>query len=531
MNEAFLGIDLGTSSVKAVLVSGGRSVQQSSAAYPSQDMEGYKAAVVKALDGISGKDGIAAVGLSSQTGTYVVNDKYILPWKGKEGMQELLEIKNKYSREVFLRETGMDHPELTSYPLPKLLYGKRKLGEIRSFCQLKDMICEMLTGKKVSDPFTWRGLANTGTCVYSDFLLEALGINKEILPPLMTPWDIAGKVTPAAERETGLRAGTPVYTGLNDYFAALLGIGAVNYGDWFDITGTSEHLGCIEKGIISDTQLISGPYITGFVHYGVTASTGDALSFGRRVFAEQTGTERLTEEHIRNAPVFLPYLSGRRSPCPDPGALGSFNEIRGSTGPEDMAYSVLEGVAFSLYHIFDTVEKESSIESTADRNRSREMTVGPEEKRHLRNEDTCRPGEADRKSNGDNCGPGEADRKSNGDNCGSGEAERKSNGDNCRPDENDRKAIRVCGGAAVNPVLNRLKAELFGAPLLLMEEKNASAFGAALAAMIGEGAAADLSEVREMCRISDVIYPEGKLRDVLMERYRRFLEYAGFECG
>ena len=475
MSEAFLGIDLGTSSVKVVFVKDGRTVERSSAAYRTKDPEGWISAVRKALSGLTGREEACAAGLSSQTGTYIVNDRYVLPWNGKEGFQELQDIRKRFSTEEFLREIGMDHPELTSYPLPKLLYAGRYFGELKSFYQPKDYLCQKLTGNRVSDPCTWRGLADIRKGEYSSFLLDEMGIAEEILPELYKPQEAAGMVTAQASQETGLREGIPVYTGLNDYFAALLGMGVVNTGDWFDITGTSEHVGCIEDVLKPDTGLISGPYLQGFVHYGVTASTGAALDFGRNIFPQELKWENLTEERIRRAPVFRPYLAGRRSPDPDPEAAGAFVGIREGCLGEDMAYAVLEGVAFSLYHIYETVLKKP-VQSGM---------PGPE------------------RGSGISCAGKTGDSE-------------------CTPGPGGSTGIRVCGGAAVNPVLNHLKAELFGRELWLMEEKDASAFGAALTAMLGEGAVGELSEIPAMCRISKEVKPEERLRQVLLERYRIF---------
>ena len=445
MSEAFLGIDLGTSSVKAVLVKDGRTVERSSAAYRTKDPEGWISAVRKALSGLMGREEACAAGLSSQTGTYIVNDRYVLPWNGKEGFQELQEIRKRFSTEEFLREIGMDHPELTSYPLPKLLYAGRHFGELKSFYQPKDYLCQKLTGSRVSDPCTWRGLADIRKGEYSSFLLDELGIAREVLPELFKPQEAAGTVTAQASQETGLREGIPVYTGLNDYFAALLGMGVVNTGDWFDITGTSEHVGCIEDVLKPDSGLISGPFLKGFVHYGVTASTGAALDFGRNIFPQEYKWENLTEERIRRAPVFRPYLAG------------------------------LEGVAFSLYHIYETILTKP-VQSGK---------PGPE------------------RGSGISCAGKTGDSE-------------------CTPGPGGSTGIRVCGGAAVNPVLNHLKAELFGRELWLMEEKDASAYGAALTAMLGEGAVRELSELPAMCRILKVVKPEDRLRQVLLERYRIF---------
>ena len=467
MSDAFLGIDLGTSSVKAVLVRDGIVTERSSAPYPRQDCDGMYEGLKAALFQISSKMDICGVSLSSQTGTYIVNHQHMIPWNSAEGIEEMKEIREKYPSERFLCEIGMNHPPLYSFPLPRLLYSKRKYKTITSFCQLKDLICEKLTGNNVSEPYTWRGLSHAEKCTYSSFFLQELGVDEQILPKLITPQSAAGNITRKGSKETGLPEGIPVFVGLNDFFAALFGMGMTKKGDWFDISGSSEHLGRIEEGVLENSSLISCPYLTGCIHYGVTASTGAALEFGRTVFPEIT-ENRLSEKLIRESPIFLPYLKGRRSPNPIPGASGSFHGIRDMCRSEHMAYAVLEGVVFSLYHIYETILQES--------------------------DSALQPGKITLP------------------------------GGTSSPREKHPGIVRLCGGSSVNPVLNRLKAELFDREIHLMKDKDASAFGAALTAMIGAGMLSGTEEAAGLCRTGEVIEPEGGMRELLLERYRKYLE-------
>lgn len=525
MSKTYLGIDLGTSSVKVLLAEDAKVVERTSVLYEERTVEGWWAAVHKALSQLSGRDKINAIGLSSQVGTYIINQKEILHWNGPEGSTELHELLERYPQEVFIAETGMPHPALVSYPLPRLSYARKHFSPLNEVIQPKDMLIRRLCGKAVSDPYSWRGLANAGTLQYSSRLLretvpesgkflhtedpplsntgsnesDLLPLtaswkakpNESILPPLTAPWSCAGRITPCAAEETGLPAGTPVYTGLNDFYAALLGMGISKPGDWFDITGTSEHLGVIFPSLPAQNDLIASPYLQGAVCYGVTASSGASLDFGRKIFPEEiftserqkNGTPAMSgfqdhgiykfgdparqrfehlDEYLADAPVFLPYLNGERAPIFDSSAKGAFYGITGRCTKEHMAYSVLEGVAFSVYHIYE----------------------------HLLN------------------------------NADSGQEYRKA--------LSAQPVVRISGGAGTNPLLTYLKAELLQKTFSVVSETDASALGAVFVAMKGEGAIDSLKVAENFVSVAGEIRPDGRFRAALLKRFQLYKDfYAG----
>ncbi len=352
MDKAFLGIDLGTSSVKVLCLRPDGSTNKVWVGYEKPDIEGWRKAVFAALSQLD-TSGVAAVGLSAQTGTYIVNDHDVIAWNTEVGSKELQEIQERYPKEIFLKELGMAHPSLVSYPIPRLLYIKRKYGNGAKVCQPKEMLVQLFTGRIAADPYTWRGLANPKTGRYSDFFLRELG--NPMLPKLCPFTSCVGTVTQEMQKETGLCAGIPVYCGLNDFYASLVGMGAVHPGDLFDITGTSEHLGMIESALAADTPLISSAFLDSFVQYGVTGASGTSLGFGRQCF--QTELTALSEDLVRTAPIFTPYLTGERAPIFDSAASGTLLGITQACKKEHLAYSVLEGVVFSLFHIYETMGK------------------------------------------------------------------------------------------------------------------------------------------------------------------------------
>ena len=346
------GIDLGTSSVKVLLTDNGKTVRKAKRTYTDKSVNAWLKAVSEALSEITEGVLIDAVSLSSQVGTYIINGKDIISWQDGIGKEEVGRIKKDFTAEEFAKEISMPHPEVISYPMPRLLYIKEHF-DVKSVCQPKDEICRMLTGEWVSDIYSWRGLANLERGAYSKKMLSYLGIDESILPPLKSPFDPAGYVTKEAESATGLKEGTPVYIGCNDYYAGLLGMGITESNMLFDITGTSEHIGITTDKLSLDTKMVTGPYFVSNVHYGVTASGGTSLDFGIEKFGFK-GID--VEKSLSNdAPIFLPYLKGERAPIWDSNARGMFFGISDKTTKEDMAYSVLEGVAFSAYHIYESL--------------------------------------------------------------------------------------------------------------------------------------------------------------------------------
>ena len=352
MNKAYLGIDAGTSSVKALIFRENGETESVKEAYSDPTPEGFLTAVKGALKKLD-MSCVSAVGLTSQVGTYIIDEKDVLSWNSGVGKRQLEEIRRKYSKDEFIEEISMPHPDILSYPIPRLLYIREEYGLNVRVCQPKDLIGRMLTGVYATDVFSWRGLTNIEKGAYSRRFVDEIGIKG--LPEVRRPFEKLGRVAQKAAEETGLKAGTPVYIGMNDFFASLAGMGLSDHGTLFDITGTSEHVGVITKKPVYETKLVSGPYLTDYVHYGVTASSGVSLAWADRMFGNFMNLPENSD--LAGAPVFLPYLDGERAPVFDADARGVFFGISADTDKRLMAYSVMEGVVFSLYHIYETLEK------------------------------------------------------------------------------------------------------------------------------------------------------------------------------
>lgn len=443
MNTYYLGLDLGTSSVKGILRNADGDVIKGKAAYSEQSVAAWKCAIRQMLgdmtEQLAARGGrIGAVALSSQVGTYVVDGQDVIGWQSSAGRDELAYIKSVISQKEFVERIGMPHPDIISYPLPRLLYIQKHYPGAREVLMPKELLIRELTGETVTDVFSMRGIVHPASGEYATDLMAKLGITFS-LPRVTRPTDRAGLVTQAAEREYGLPAGIPVYLGCNDFFAGLLGMGVYEANTAFDLSGTSEHVGFISEELVPG-GVVSGGYFNGFCTYGGTKSSGVSCAFAMKQF----GLEGIDLDTIlsEQPPVFLPYLNGERAPIFDENARGVYFGLKEGTEKRHLAYATLEGVCFSLLDIAKCNEM-----PTPDR--------------------------------------------------------------------------LICGGgSAVDPLMNALRAELFGCEVLRVKENDTSALGAVMLAMVGDGLYETLCDaIRASVDYHEPIKPTGAYREVLAHRF------------
>lgn len=439
MSEYYLGIDLGTSSVKGILWGTDGSLLKARQAYTDQTPDSWIAAVQDMLCKLlpQAKGTVAAVALSSQVGTYVVNGEHVIHWQSDAGTQELAYIKEHISEEEFLQQIGMPHPRLVSYPLPRLMYIEKQYGADCEVLMPKELLIRELTGQTVTDIYSMRGIAHPEKVRYARGIMEKLGIRLR-LPELKRPEELAGYVTEEASRTYGLPVGTPVYLGCNDFFAGLLGMGICHAGDCFDLSGTSEHIGFVSDSL-NPIGFVSSSYFGGFCSYGGTKSSGTSCALAMNNFDVSGVSLNMVSQ---KPPVFLPYLNGERAPIFDEKARGVYFGLNGSTDCAALGYATLEGVVFSLYHISQVMKM-------------------PAPSRLI---------------------------------CG--------------------------GGSADNSLLNQLKATLFDCPVVTVREKDTSALGACMLAMVGNKFCSSLQEAAGLCvQYGQEVLPCPEYRQQLLKRF------------
>ena len=377
-----VGIDASTTATKAVLVdeSGlvvGIGVQEYGYDIPkpgwteqSPDLwwEGAVVAIgsVLAATGARGED-VAAVGLTGQMHGLVLldeADRVLRPailWNDQRTAHACDEIREAIGPRRLIEITG--NTALTGFTAPKLVWVRDHEPDIWSriahVLLPKDYVRLRLTGEHALDKADGAGtlLFDLDARDWSLGVLDALRIDPRWLPPTFEGPEITGAVSDAAAKATGLRAGTPVVAGGGDQAANAVGVGAVEPGVVALSLGTS--------GVVFATTARPLRDPAGQVHafcHGVPGrwhlmtvmlSAAGSLRWFRDTLAPGESFAALVDA-AADVPAavdglyFLPYLTGERSPHPDPDARGAFVGLTIAHDRPHLTRAVLEGVAFGL---------------------------------------------------------------------------------------------------------------------------------------------------------------------------------------
>jgi xylulokinase len=385
----YLGIDIGTSSVKAVLIDqGGVIVGQSSdpltvsrpaPGFSEQDPQAWWQATVTAVRGIPAaqRAAVRAIGLSGQMHGATLLDEKDRPlrpailWNDGRSARECLDLEH---REPSAREiTG--NIMMPGFTAPKLLWVSRHEPEIfaRTACVLlpKDFVRLKLTGEKVSDMSDASGTAwlNVGQRDWSDALLAATGLTRAHMPRLVEGTSASGTVTAAAAEELGLPR-VVVAGGAGDNAASAVGLGVVLPGQAFLSLGTSGVLFVVTDRFRPNPERAAHAFchcLPNRWHQMSVMLTAASVIDWVAQLTRESDLPRLVEAARarglnRQSPFFLPYLSGERTPHNDPNARGVFFGIRADTTPADLTAAALEGVALAFADGLDVlVEKGGTV--------------------------------------------------------------------------------------------------------------------------------------------------------------------------
>jgi xylulokinase len=378
-----LGIDLSTTGAKALLVDrDGRVV--SSATTPlnlftphplwsEQDpREWWEATVNSIRQALAGStESVAAIGLTGQMHGLVLLDaegqvlRPAILWNDQRCGAECDEIRLRVSREKLVQITGND--ALTGFTAPKILWVEKHEPEIhrriRHILLPKDFIRYKLTGALAMDKADGSGtmLFDLRQRTWSPQILSALNISADWLPPTFEGHEVTGEVTAQAAELTGLHAGTPVVAGGGDQAAQATGVGVVRPGTMAVTLGTSGVVfASTESPLIEPEGRLHAfcHVIEGRWHLmGVMLSAAGSLQWFHDKFARDRSFAELVDEAARvpagsEGLIFLPYLSGERTPHPDPLARGAWIGLTTRHGPAHLTRSILEGVAFGLKDMF-----------------------------------------------------------------------------------------------------------------------------------------------------------------------------------
>ncbi|MFB0935482.1 MAG: xylulokinase [Propionivibrio sp.] len=377
----FLGIDLGTSEVKLLLLSdthrivavaGERiSISRPRPSWSEQHPSEWWDAACRAAARLRGMApesfaAIRAIGLSGQMhGATLLDasDRVLRPailWNDTRAATECAELTSRFPA----LPAVAGNLAMPGFTAPKLVWVAKNEPEVfsrtASVLLPKDYLRLCLTGEKASDMSDaagtlWLDVARRD---WSDDLLAATGLARRHMPRLVEGSDVSGTVLPAVAQAWGLAPGVIVAGGGGDNAASAVGIGAVSPGDGFISLGTSGVSFVVTDRFRPNPESA----VHAFCHalperwhqMSVMLSAASCLSWVTRLTGardEESLLEQmkaLPPKALDRAPVFLPYLSGERTPHNDATARGVFFAMDHETSAASLAYSVLEGVAFGI---------------------------------------------------------------------------------------------------------------------------------------------------------------------------------------
>ncbi len=374
----YLGIDLGTSEVKTVLVDDAQQcvaragiklqISRPQWLWSEQAPEDWWRATCSAVAQLrSGAPqalaAVTAIGLSGQMHGAVLldaGDRVLRPailWNDGRAHAECdaLEAAVPQSRNI----TG--NIAMCGFTAPKLLWLRRYEPEcfarVAKVLLPKDYLGLCLTGNHVGDVSDSSGTLwlDVGRRDWSERMLAATGLDRSHMPRLIEGNRARGMLRDALRREWGIAGEVVVAGGAGDNPAAAVGTGVIDPGDALMSLGTSgvTFVATDHFSPDPDTAIHTFGHAVPrrWCQMAVTLSATSCLSWGARLTggaSEADLAQRAESAVIEDAPVFLPYLSGERTPYNDPRAQGVFFGLTAGTDQAAMGYSVLEGVAFAL---------------------------------------------------------------------------------------------------------------------------------------------------------------------------------------
>jgi xylulokinase len=390
--DTYLGLDIGTSAVKALLVDGAQrvvavesaplDVLRSRPMWSEQDPGQWWQATLTAIARLreaapEGWRGLRGIGLSGQMHGATLLDgsgRVLRPailWNDGRSGAECAELQR--SVPAFTALSG--NIAMPGFTAPKLLWVWHHEPEIfaatRKVLLPKDYVRYRLTGDFVSEMSDAAGTLwlNVAKRAWDDTLLAACGLDRSYMPDLVEGSQVSGILTPQLAAAWGLDAvKVPVAGGGGDNAASAIGIGAVRAGEGFLSLGTSGVVFAVTDRFIAAPERTLHAFchaVPGRWHgMGVILAAASSLSWvASLVGSSDVGALLQRVEAWAgqpaprvNAPLFLPYITGERTPHNDPEATGLFAGLRAEHGPEALVYAVLEGVAFALADSFAVLQ-------------------------------------------------------------------------------------------------------------------------------------------------------------------------------
>jgi gluconokinase len=290
------------------------------------------------------------------------NDEPLTPvftWLDQRGDEGVTYVRNRIG-DAFHERTGCRyHPMFPIFKLASLyLRDTSLMARAKRVVSAKAFLVHRLTGSWIEDHgmASSSGLFNLSNNNWDTALLPLIALKSEQLPAVARRTDVAGRVTPEAAREFGLREGMTVIVGSGDGFLASLGSDCESPSRIAVTLGTS---GVARQNLSEPIlNLSSGTFCykadeNEFLLGCASNNGGNVLDWGRSTFGE------IETENLDDVPVFIPLLNGERSPEWDPALSASFHGVNARHGTKHLGQSVLEGVVYNLAWFVEILQKTS----------------------------------------------------------------------------------------------------------------------------------------------------------------------------
>lgn len=472
----YIGIDLGTSAVKLLLMEGNGTIRKIvSKEYPiyfpkpgwseQEPEDWYEQTMAGMKELIAGEDRsqIAGISFGGQMHGLVIldrDDNVIRPallWNDGRTYEECDYLNQVIGKERLSAYTA--NISFTGFTAPKILWVKNKEPEnfarIEKIMLPKDYLAYRLTGVNATDVSDASGmlLLDVKNRCWSKEMCEICHIREEMLPKLYESYESIGCVTAVVAKELDIPETVKVAAGAGDNAAAAVGTGTVGEGMCNISLGTSGTVFISSRTFGVDKYNALHAFAHADGHYHLMGCMLSAASCNKWWMEEIIGTSAYEEEQKEiqalgeNHVYFLPYLMGERSPHNNPNARGTFIGMTMDTTRADMTQAVLEGVAFALRDSFEVAKSLGiKIERT-----------------------------------------------------------------------------KICGGGAKSPLWKKMIANILNVKVDVIESEEGPALGGAMLAAVACGEYKDVKEAAEkIVRIVKTVEPEAALVEKYEARYQQF---------
>ncbi len=380
----YVGVDLGTSSVKTVLADRDGNILKSvtkkydlllpkpkfAEQNPSDWINQTEEALQELLAGVDSVDGISFSGQMHGLVLLDENDNVIRPailWNDQRTEKECEYLNGEIGKDFLLKHTG--NIALTGFTAPKVLWVKENEPEnfkkISKMMLPKDYIAYMLSGSFATDVSDASGTLyfDCKNRRWSKEMLEILSINESQLPKVYESYEAVGDLKESYIKKFNLNNTPKVIIGGGDQAVGAVGTGTVVDNSCCLTLGTSGVMFVsAEKCFVDEKYGVhSFAHANGKYHMmSVMLNAAGAVNWFFEKVLQRTDYNVITEEikniEIENGLFFLPYLMGERTPINDPNAKGTFMGLTLQHGASDMFYSVLEGVAFAFRDSYEILK-------------------------------------------------------------------------------------------------------------------------------------------------------------------------------